>query len=77
VKGSILGPLLYNIYTAYLYHVAKHDQIHFYADDTQLMIPFIIESIVDITDLISSDLKASSSWCKNNGLCINPEKSYY
>ena len=41
-QGSCLGPLRFTIYTRKLFQIVERHlpQVHFYADDTQLYVPF-------------------------------------
>ena len=71
-QGSILGPLLFNIFLADLFFIIKDIDIASYADDTT---PFIVEN--DLEDVITSLEKASVdlfNWFKNNRLKSNADK---
>lgn len=74
-QGSILGPILYTIYTCDLPEVIKNCKVHLYADDTQLIKEFhpndINKAIMDINE----DLENVVKWSVDHGLRINPDKS--
>jgi len=74
-QGSILGPLLFNLYINDLPSVLKLTKIHIYADDIQIYLycnkHYISKSLNDI----NLDLDRIYNWAKSNHLCINPSKS--
>jgi len=75
-QGSVLGPLLFTIYTS---HIAAIASAHFvsqqqYADDTQLYIALSLNnSSTSVHNL--SCLSDLYYWCCLNGLALNPDKT--
>ena len=71
-QGSILGPLLFNIYFNDFYTCLKHSQCVKYADDTVIFVPgkdlFIVQS------RFSADMQHISDWCLENELILNLNK---
>ena len=70
-QGSVLGPLLYLVYTAPIADIIKkHDLLyHLYADDTQLFISFNTDCCADIDEakmLVERCVEEIDLWmCKN------------
>lgn len=74
-QGSILGPLLYTVYTSAFNESLKFCKYHFYADDTQIYCSFSLRDLHESNELINNDLNALVSTSVNHLLKINPSKS--
>ena len=79
-QGSVLGPLLYLLYTSLIAHIMNlHSlQYHLYADDSQHYISFKTDCFADLAQAKSSVelcVKDIDCWMTNNMLELNQEKT--
>ena len=73
-QGSILGPLLFNIYLADLFISNDHLNIVNYADDNT---PYAVEKDIDsVISTLKTDSQFLFKWLSNNALKANPKKSH-
>jgi hypothetical protein len=74
-QGSILGPLLFILYTANFYSVFSTCAPHFYADDAQLHCSFNLRNIDEYCVRINQDLHNLYTISRLHCLQLNPQKS--
>lgn len=74
-QGSILGPLLFCIYTSNITNSLNNCKIHLYADDTQIYFSFFHNNLNLANDIINDDLQRLVTMSERHNLTINPMKS--
>ena len=74
-QGSILGPLLFVIYSADLLNLDLHSLAKSYADDTQLIYSFDPLDFNQAVAAVHEDLVLIFNWSKANGLLLNTKKT--
>ena len=72
-QGSILGPLLFNIYVNDLSNAVTESCLHLFADDTTLY--HSASSDVDVNSILNADLCKISLWMRSNLLKLNSKKT--
>lgn len=74
-QGSILGPLLYSIYTSQFNKSLQFCEYHMYADDTQLYFSFKPSDVINANLNINHDLNSLLQVTRDHLIQINPTKS--
>lgn len=74
-RSSVVGPILFLIYTFDIFQVTASSHVQCYADDTQLLFCFDPAEADEAKDLINQDLNAIYEYSQEHNLKINPKKT--
>ena len=79
-KGSVLGPILFSLYTTPLSKVIQNHpgiSFHFYADDIQLYVHISHKNVASGLDKVSHYLDDVNKWLSTNKLKLNLDKTEF
>lgn len=71
-QGSILGPILFNIFLNDIFHFIKHSDLYNYADDNTLS--FSDHNIKHVIKILKEESMELIKWFSINQMKANPEK---
>ena len=74
-QGSILGPMLFNLYINDLPSAVKSNCTDSYVDDTKIYCSFSAKNMNSCLVKMTEDLRLIAGWCCSHQLLINPSKT--
>ena len=78
-QGSVLGPILYVLYTADVARIVESFglKVHLYADDTQIYGSSSVSRSVELSELLLLVIDRVNDWMSSNRLRLNPDKTEF
>lgn len=76
-QGSILGPILFILYSADITESIRDCECHLYADDLQIYVTCKPNGVHSAVEKLNRDLSRVACWSEKNSLFLNPLKSKF
>ena len=74
-QGSVLSPILFNIYTDSLSSIPESCSLKSYVDHWKEYLSFSLPILDHSLSILEEDLHRVFDWCCKNSLLINPDKT--
>ena len=71
-QGSVLGPMLFNLFVNDLFSFIRQATMYNYADDNTLA--FFSKSLPDLVKVLENEADRALSWLEQNEMIANPNK---
>ena len=76
-QGSVLGPLLFNIFINDLHNVANDSTLVQFADDAQFLLSAKIENLESLVQRMEATMERVNKYFSENGLKVNSDKTQF
>ena len=73
-QGSVLGPLLFNIFTSDLFFLVEETEVCIYEDDTTIYLRG--QELEHAASSLENDAQRISNWLFDNSMKLNPDKCH-
>ena len=71
-QGSVLGPILFNIFLNDLLHILTKSQLYNFADDNTISAK--ANNVEDLLKILQEEPELAMKWFRDNNMIVNPDK---